>query len=99
MYLGGQSGDVGLKIKETGTAHWQSPNTGATNSTGFTAIPGGMRHNSGSYNGINTTCEWWSNLYMAPDGGMHWYITHNGRDLTCVDVYATYGLSVRCVKD
>jgi len=41
FYLGG--GTVGGKLKETGTLHWFSPNTGATNETGFTALPGGKR--------------------------------------------------------
>jgi len=42
-YLGGKI-IAGGKMKETGTAHWTSPNIGATNETGFTALPGGYRH-------------------------------------------------------
>ena len=40
-YLGG-SQIAGGKVKETGTSHWKAPNTGATNETGFTALPGGF---------------------------------------------------------
>ena len=47
-YLGGES-IAGGKLKETGTAHWNSPNTGATNETGFTTLPSGLRYYDGSY--------------------------------------------------
>ena len=40
-YLGGNN--IPGKLKEAGTAHWASPNTGATNESGFTAMPGGQR--------------------------------------------------------
>ncbi len=42
-YLGGSAGG---KLKETGTAHWNSPNTGGTNATGFTALPGGKKEDA-----------------------------------------------------
>src|SRR5574344_54019 len=50
-YLGGAS-VAGGKLTETGTTHWNSPNTGATNETGFTALPGGYRFSNGAFNGI-----------------------------------------------
>ena len=52
--------DPGGKVKETGTAHWNPPNTGATNSSGFTALPAGSRSNSnGVFEGIGGGTTWW----------------------------------------
>jgi len=51
-YLGGESVAGGM-IKETGTTHWRSPNTGATNESGFSAIAGGAREYDGRYYGID----------------------------------------------
>src|SRR5690554_4182629 len=73
-YLGGES-VAGGKLKETGTTHWASPNTGATNETGFTALPGGYRNNTGTFHGIGYYGYWWSategNATRAWDRGMH----------------------------
>lgn len=51
---------AGGALKEAGTAHWLSPNTGATNSTGFTALPGGMRTGGGSFMSLEQVGNWWS---------------------------------------
>src|SRR5574344_393885 len=56
---------AGGKLKETGTTHWNSPNTGATNETGFTALPGGYRNFSGTFLDIGNYGYWWS----ATEGG------------------------------
>jgi len=58
-YLGGES-VAGGKLKETGTTHWASPNTDATNETGFTALPGGYRGSNGTFNYIGYFGYWWS---------------------------------------
>src|SRR5690554_146950 len=98
-YLGGTS-VAGGKLKETGTTHWNSPNTGATNETGFTALPGGYRYDYGTFDDIGYGGCWWSatedNATRAWDCGMSYGDSY---------VYRTYGfskdvgLSVRCVRD
>jgi uncharacterized protein (TIGR02145 family) len=58
-YLGGYE-IAGGKMKETGTMHWQSPNTGATNASGFTALPGGYRSESGGFYEMGNFAQFWS---------------------------------------
>src|SRR5690554_7310431 len=97
-YLGGTS-VAGGKLKETGTTHWNTPNTGATNETGFTALPGGQRLSNGTFYFIGYDGCWWSATeYLASDA---WYramysdFSHVGRDRYHKEV----GFSVRCVRD
>jgi uncharacterized protein (TIGR02145 family) len=97
-YSGGQT-LAGGKLKETGTAHWLTPNTGATNETGFTALPGGLRDaNMGEYGNIGYTGDWWSTtaMYGMPT---NWEMKHNASSLTKRDPLQRYGFSTRCIKD
>jgi uncharacterized protein (TIGR02145 family) len=97
-YLGG-SDVAGGKLKETGTTHWKSPNTGATNETGFTALPGGYRFFAGESDAIGGTGFWWSsteqNSIIAWSRLMYALEGVIGRDR----YYKKYGMSVRCVRD
>jgi uncharacterized protein (TIGR02145 family) len=96
-YLGGDN--IPGKLKEAGTAHWASPNTGATNSSGFTALPGGQRSEDGVFDFALWNGLWWTSTEVtAPDAFGIWIAT----DLT--DVYSSMederqGYSVRCLKD
>jgi uncharacterized protein (TIGR02145 family) len=98
-YLGGSTVGGG-KLKETGTKHWWRPNTGATNESGFTALPGGKRNTDGSYSFIRLHGYWWSSEEYPTAGAF-------GRDMgyNYTWVLRNYGFtkrtgfSVRCIKD
>ena len=97
-YLGGDS-IAGGKLKETGTTHWQIPNTGATNATGFTAIPGGYRTTNGSFSSISEFGYWWSSSEAEPGAAWSRGIYNNYNDVFRGNVYKNDGFSVRCLKD
>jgi uncharacterized protein (TIGR02145 family) len=97
-YLGGES-VAGGKLKESGMVHWQSPNTGATNSSGFTALPGGGRDTFGTYYSILNGGLWWTG---TEDGPANAWIRSLLSNTISVDRTANgkrNGYSVRCVKD
>lgn len=97
-YLGGES-VAGGKLKETGTTHWASPNTGATNETGFTALPGGYRLSNGTFLNIGYYGFWWSategDAARAWNRDMVYNFSGVGRD----DLSKEVGFSVRCLRD
>ena len=98
-YLGG-AGVAGGETKEAGILHWTSPNTGATNNSNYTGLPGGMRDPVNyNFRTINENGLWWTstsyNSTMAYSTYM-WYlnagIDHNPGS-------KRYGFSIRCLKD
>jgi uncharacterized protein (TIGR02145 family) len=100
-YLGGQS-VAGGKMKEAGFAHWASPNTGATNASGFTGLPGGERGNSGTWNG-NEDGEfgfWWSSTDENGESYAWSRDLHKeSESLNDETSNKRFGLSVRCLRD
>jgi len=97
-YLGGDA-IAGGKMKESGTTHWASPNTGATNSSGFAGLPGGYRDPYGTFYDIGNLGFWWSS--SAYNTSFAWF-----RDLSCSSANVgryfnnkTIGFSVRLIKD
>lgn len=96
-YLG--ENGAGGKLKETGTKHWNSPNTGATNKTRFTALPGGGRFSTFSFNYLGDQGFWWTG---SQDGtGLYYYryMQQNNKNVVRGYVIMDAGFSVRCVKD
>ncbi|MCX6286525.1 MAG: hypothetical protein NTY96_05375 [Bacteroidetes bacterium] len=96
-YLGSAS-IAGGKMKETGTLHWSPPNTGATNSSGFTALPGGAH--GGGFGSLTYYAHVWSSSQNGSSGCA--YVRNlNYADVT-VEVYCydkSNGFSARCVKN
>ena len=96
-YLGGSS-VVGGKMKETGTEHWNSPNTGATNESGFTALPGGYRSGNGYYGGMGLYGFFWSSSEsgsgIAWGRALHYYLS----DVDRSNSGKQNGFSVRCLR-
>ena len=94
-FLGGE-GVAGGKMKEAGYDHWNSPNTGATNSSGWTGLPGGYR--SGGFSDVESLGGWWSASESGSDSwrlGMY----HNLDAVNRTYDTRSFGFSVRCIKD
>lgn len=104
IFLGGEN-IAGGKLKETGTAHWTSNNTGATNEIGFTALPGGYRdYFDGTFCNVGYDCYWWSATEHFDEPNWYrnaWYrrITNTSPTLIRTTYYTENGFSIRCVKD
>jgi uncharacterized protein (TIGR02145 family) len=97
-YLGGAT-VAGGKMKEAGLSHWESPNEGATNSSGFTALPGGSRYNDGSFYKLAYYAYFWSSSQggapYAWDRSLYYYYENVDRYY----VSKTRGFSCRCLQD
>jgi uncharacterized protein (TIGR02145 family) len=97
-YLGGVNNAGGM-LKESGYKHWRSPNSRATNETGFTALPGGYRFQNGTYDEIKTWCVWWcstsSGSTLAPTRAVFYNSFELGRDLSD----KRDGFTIRCIRD
>jgi len=97
-YLGGEF-VAGGKMKEIGTTHWDSPNQGATNVSGFTALPGGYRSSDGGFFTLGSTTYFWSSKELNSNHA--WF-----RELIYINAYIARssaskhsGFSVRLVRD
>ena len=102
-FVGGYS-VAGGKLKETGTSHWASPNTSATNLYGFTALPGGSRDQSYGgwvFTAIGKKGLWWSSTYLLSRSGI--IISYdNASESDVIPGYGTNentGMSVRCIRN
>ena len=91
--------DEGGKLKEEGTAHWVNPNTGATNESGFSALPGGRRSSGGSFANMTLSAYFWTSTGASSDYAwfreLNYYHADVYRNVHRVEM----GMSVRCVRD
>jgi uncharacterized protein (TIGR02145 family) len=97
-YLGSEN-IAGGKLKEAGTTHWQSPNSGATNETGFSALPGGLRGNFGAFSGVGGGGNWWSSTSYDAMFSMYRHMNSTNVNVNRSSSDPVYGFSVRCVKN
>ncbi len=97
--------DQGGKLKEAGLNLWLSPNYGATNSSGFTALPGGMRSGLAGYDfdAVGTGGTWWTDTQADPtlkaDAAWCRVVANNTAKIYRGALSKKHGFSVRCVQD
>ena len=91
--------DEGGKLKEAGTTHWDSPNTGATNSSDFTALPGGFRYDDGSYGYVGGNATFWSSTEYTSGSAWTRVLANSLSEISRTYGYKDFGYSVRCVRD
>ena len=98
-YLGGST-IAGGKMKETGTLHWNGPNTGATNESGFSALPGGFRNTgNGLFYEAGTYGYWWSATEYSSTHAYGRFLGYGSAEVGRNNYVKSDGFSVRCIKD
>ena len=90
---------AGGAMKEAGTTHWITPNTGATNSSGFTGLPGGFRNSAGSFEILGYKGYWWSATASSTTNAVLRFLDYSNTILTAGSDDKNHGFSVRCIKD
>ena len=96
--LGG-SGNAGGPMKEAGTVHWAAPNTGATNSSGFTALPGGDRNTGLTYTNLTTIGFYWTSTMIDAGNASIRMFYNNFSGAYSANGARSSGLSVRCIHN
>jgi uncharacterized protein (TIGR02145 family) len=97
-YVSGSSVGPGGKLKESGTVHWQNPNTGTTNETGFTALPGGLRDPIGNFAMIKSYGVWWSSSESDIESLIYRRMLSSSTTVEMNRYSKKYGVSIRCIK-
>jgi uncharacterized protein (TIGR02145 family) len=101
-YLGGIT-SAATPLKESGTTHWSTPNSG-TNSSGFTALPGGVRHGfptlyvPGQFQYLNQDGGWWTSTTVSGEQTSYWMFS-NSISLQTINESLNCGSSVRCIMN
>ena len=91
---------AGGKLKESGTEHWSSPNTGATNESGFTGLPAGERQKqTGNYAALNEGTKYWSSSPQGSENAYSTFLHYNTSAMPLNTNIRGHGFSVRCLTD
>ena len=101
--IGPRGTDEGGKLKENSTIYWQSPNSGATNISGFEALPGGYRLSNKGYFELCGTGMWWATRNSVNDPYSAWtrslMYNHAQVDRMYLFGQSSFGFFVRCVRN
>jgi uncharacterized protein (TIGR02145 family) len=103
-YLGDNAGG---KLKEANGIYslWNSPNTGATNESGFTALPGGFRHGKTGtwtesyFDHVFNMCRFWTKSTSFAGGVYCLDVWHSNAGTSRGSQIQSYGSSIRCIKE
>lgn len=95
----GAAQNVGGQLKRTGTQYWLAPNTGATNESGFSGLPGGYRNEAGSFVVLGGFGYWWT--ASVNGSGTAWVHALSSQDGGSIRGFIdqNVGYSVRCLRD
>ena len=91
--------DEGGKLKEAGTTHWVSPNIGATNSSGFTALPTGHRNTGGDFWNLTLNGQLWTSTDIGSYPAYHRFLDYNSAQIWRSGINKLDGYAVRCMQD
>jgi uncharacterized protein (TIGR02145 family) len=93
--------DEGGKLKETGFSHWLSPNTGANDSTGFTALPGGGIGSDSDFHSIGEWAHFWTSTHDSnnTDNSIARHVSYDEQRVYNNGHWKSLAYSVRCVRD
>jgi len=96
----GRGDGIGGKMKETSATHWAGPNEGATNASGFTALPAGSRRNTdGAFADKGNNALFWCSSEMNATSAWTRGLAYNDALVYRLNVVYTAGNSIRCIKD
>jgi len=98
-YLGGDA-VAGGKMKEAGYTHWLDPNTGATNESGYTALPGGYRwHDGSNYLGMGSAGYFWSATESNSNDAWYRILNYTSSEIFRYSFSKKFGFVIRCLRD
>jgi len=95
----GGSGEAGGHLKESSLDHWEDPNSGADNISGFSALPGGYRNPEGQFDSLGYVGYWWTatNVFKMTDYSRSLYF--DSTDVSSQISTSNHGFSIRCIKN
>lgn len=98
VFLGGEE-KAGGKVKEKGMTHWKTPNKGATNESGFAALPSGLIYSFGGCVKLGIEGYWWTSKANGDETAMLYSLSYENAILTDLFLNKGVGIAVRCIKD